>query len=164
MKIAVMADIHGNMAFLERAKKIIDDQKIDIVLVCGDIQSEDTFRELDNWSQKVYVAFGNADYGLREMLDQGILWAEHMEIFLDYGVLNIGGAKVAFCHYPKFAQKLAESGRFDVIFYGHSHKPWEEKIGRTILLNPGEIQARDGKPTFALYDIAKMKAELVLLV
>lgn len=164
MKIAVMADIHGNIAYLERAKKIIDDQNLGIVVVCGDIQDEDAFRELDRWKQKVYVALGNADYAIRDMLDRGLLWTEHMEVFLDYGVLNIGGTKLAFCHYPKYAEKLAESGRYDVVFYGHSHKPWEEKVGRTVMLNPGEIQARDGKPTFAIYDLKEMKAELKILV
>lgn len=164
MKIAVMSDIHGNMAYLSRAKKIIDEGKLEIVIVCGDVQDVEALRELDSWKQKVYIALGNADYEIRHKLDVGLLWVERAEIFLDYGVLNIGGTKLAFCHYPKYAEKLAESGRFDIVFYGHNHKPWEEKIGRTVMLNPGEIQARDGKPTFAIYDLAKMKAVLKILV
>ncbi len=159
-----MADIHGNMAYLERAKKVIDEQGLEIVLVCGDVQDIEALQELDTWKQKVYIALGNADYEIRHKLDSGLIWTERVEIFLDYGVLNIGGTKLAFCHYPKFAEKLAEGGRFDVVFYGHNHKPWEEKIGRTVMLNPGEIQARDGKPTFAIYDLTKMKAELKILV
>ena len=164
MKIAVMADIHGNMAYLERAKQAIDDENIEIVLVCGDIQDEEAFVELDSWSQKVYITFGNADYAIRERLVRGLITAKRVEVSMEYGTLTIGGTKVAFCHYPKYARALAESGRYDVVFYGHNHRPWEEKVGRTIMLNPGEIQARDGKPTFAIYDLAKMTARLVLLV
>lgn len=164
MKIAVISDIHGNMAYLERAKAIIDEQKLEIVICCGDIQDEEAFKELDSWPQKVYIALGNADYEIRHRLDRGLLCAEHAEVFLDYGVLNLDGAKIAFCHYPKYAEKLAESGRFDVVFYGHDHKPWERKIGRTVLLDPGELQARDGRPTFAIYDTAKLKGELKVLV
>lgn len=164
MKIAVISDIHGNMAYLERAKAVIDAEKLEIVICCGDIQDEEIFKELDSWKQKVYIALGNADYKIRESLGRGTLWAEHAKIFLDYGVLNIDGAKVAYCHYDNFAKKLAAYGRFDVIFYGHTHTPWEEKIGRTVLLNPGEITAQFGKPTFAIYDLAKMKAELKVLV
>lgn len=152
------------MAYLAKAKAIIDEQKLEIVVCCGDIQDEEAFLELDSWSQKVYVAFGNADYAIRENMGRGKLLTQHVEAFLDYGVLNIGGTKLAFCHYPLFADKLAESGRYDVVFYGHDHKPWEKKIGRTVLLNPGELQARDGRPTFAIYDLAKMKAELKILV
>lgn len=163
MKIAIISDIHGNMAYLERAKKIIDSQPIEIVICCGDIQDEETFLELDSWKQKVYIALGNADYAIRENLGSGRLVAKHAEVFFDYGVLNLDGAKIAFCHYEYLARKLAENNTFDVIFYGHSHTPWEEKVGKAILLNPGEIQARDGKPTFAIFDVSKMKAELKIL-
>jgi predicted phosphodiesterase len=91
------------------------------------------------------------------------LWAEKIDYFDDFGVLNLAEKKIAFTHYPVTAEKLAEIGKYNLVFYGHNHKPWEEKIGHTILLNPGEIQARDGKPTFAIYDLAKMKAKLVIL-
>lgn len=163
MKIAVISDIHGNMAYLERAKPIIDAEKLEIVICCGDIQDEDCFKSLDNWKQKVYIALGNADYKIRESLGLGTLLAEHAEVSLDYGVLNIDGAKIAYCHYDSLAKKLAQDGRFDIIFYGHTHTPWEEKIGHTVLLNPGEITAQFGKPTFAIYDLKTMKAELKLL-
>lgn len=164
MKIAVISDIHGNMPYLAKAKEIIEAEKLEIVICCGDVQDEEALLELDTWKQKVYIAFGNADYAIRENMDRGMLLAKHLEVFLDYGVLNIGGTKLAFCHYPKYAEKLAESGRFDVVFYGHDHKPWEKKVGRTVMLNPGELQARDGHPTFAIYDLAHMKAELKILV
>ena len=173
MRIAVISDIHGNLAYLAKAKAIIDAQNLEIVVCCGDIQDEEAFLELDSWPAqatrsgkklKVYIAFGNADYAIRENMERGKLLTKHVEVFLDYGVLNIGGTKLAFCHYPLYAEKLAESGRFDVVFYGHDHKPWERKVGRTVLLNPGEIQARDGHPTFAIYDLSKMKGELKILI
>ncbi len=159
-----MADIHGNMAYLGRAKEIINAEKLEIVIVCGDVQDSEVLQELDSWPQKVCLALGNADYSIREKLQRGLIWTENVEVSLDYGELQIGGTRLAYCHYPKYAEKLAESGRYDVVFYGHNHKPWEEKIGRTVLLNPGEIQARDGKPTFAIYDLSKMKGELKVLV
>ncbi len=163
MRIAVLSDIHGNLAYLEMAKKIIDTEKLELVVVCGDIQDVETLQELDGWKQHVYIVLGNADYEIRYKLDAGLIWTERAEIFLDFGVLNIGGAKIAFCHYPRMAERLAEENKFDIVFYGHTHKPWEEKKGKTVLLNPGEIQARDGRPTFAIYDISKMKAELKIL-
>lgn len=164
MKIAIISDIHGNDAYLAKAKAIIDAEKLEIVICCGDIQDEECFKELDSWKQKVYIALGNADYKIRESLHRGTLYAEHAEVVLEYGILNIGGAKIAYCHYDHSAKKLAESGKFDIVFYGHTHTPWEEKIGKTVLLNPGEITAQFGKPTFAIYDLAGMKGELKILV
>jgi len=164
VKIAILSDIHGNMAHLASAKKIINETKIDTIICCGDIQDEEAFLEMDSWPQTVLLALGNADYAIRENLDSGALIASHIKVFIDYGVLNAEKRKIAFCHYPKYADKLAESGKFDVVFYGHDHRPWERKIGKTVLLNPGEIQARDGQPTFAIYDLTAMKGELKILV
>lgn len=163
MKLAVISDIHGNMAYLEKAKEIIDKRAIKIVICCGDIQTEESFFELDSWNQKVLLALGNSDYSLRQQLDLGIIWPEKLKYYLDYGVLNLVGKKIAFCHNDHLARKLAKDNKFDVVFYGHTHTPWEESINRTFLLNPGEIASQFGKSTFAIYDLKNMKAELILL-
>ena len=163
MKIAIISDIHGNAAYLDKAKKIIQDNNIPVVICCGDVQDIDTFKELDSWEQQVYLAFGNADFEIRKKLESGLIWANKIKFFVNYGFVNIDHTKIAFCHYPDSARKLAESGNYDLVFYGHNHKPWEETIGKSIMLNPGEIQARDGKPTFAIYDLIEKKAELKIL-
>lgn len=163
MKIAIISDIHGNMAYLERAKQIIDKEKLEIIVCCGDIQEIEVFKELDSWKPKTYLALGNADYHIRDLLNRGLTWAEHMEVFLDFGVLNIDGCKIAFCHYDFLGRKLAESGKYNAVFYGHTHTPWEEKIGKTIFLNPGEITAQFGKATMAIFDTKTLKSKLVLI-
>lgn len=163
MKIAIISDIHGNMAYLEKAKEIIDQRGIKTIVCCGDIQTEECFFELDSWNQKVYLVLGNSDYSLRQQLDLGIIWPEKLDYFLEYGVVNLAGKKIAFCHYDHLAKKLAGTNKFDIIFYGHNHTPWEEKVGKSVLLNPGEIASQFGKSTFAIYDLKSLRAELILL-
>jgi len=163
MKIAVISDIHGNMAYLAKTKSIIDTEKIKTVICCGDIQSEDVFLELDSWKQKVYLALGNVDKDLEQKLESGLLYPEKLEYFKDFGVLNLEKKKIAFTHYDFYAKKLATEDKYDIVFYGHTHTPWEEKIGSTVLLNPGEIGAHFGKPTFAIYNLEETKAKLILL-
>ena len=51
----------------------------------------------------------------------------------------------------------------DLVFYGHTHKPWEEKVGNCRLVNPGEVAGQRFKPTFALYDTQTDKLELKIL-
>jgi hypothetical protein len=164
MKIAVISDIHGNMAYLAKAKKIIDNKKIKIVICCGDVQTEEVFHELDSWPQKIYLTLGNADLELEYKLEKGLIYPEKLEYFRDFGVVNLAGKKIAFTHYDFYAKKLVTESKYDIIFYGHTHTPWEEKFNDSILINPGEITAQFGKPTFAIYDLVKMKARLVLLV
>ncbi|MEI7690402.1 MAG: YfcE family phosphodiesterase [bacterium] len=163
MKIAVISDIHGNLAYLAKAKEIIDSEKIKTVICCGDIQTEEAFWELDSWLQKVYLALGNADFELNSNLDSGLIYPTKLEFFKDFGVINLEKKKLAFTHYDFYARKLASEGKYDIVFYGHTHTPWEERIDKTVILNPGEIAAQFGKPTFAIYDLKEMKAKLVLL-
>jgi len=163
MKIAVISDIHGNMAYLSKAKEEINSEKIKTVICCGDIQTDEVFHDLDSWSQKVYLSLGNADFEISTSLESGLLYPEKLEYFKDFGVLNLTGKKVAFTHYDFYAKKLATEGKYDIVFYGHTHTPWEEQIGKTVILNPGEISAQFGKPTFAIYDLKEMKARLILL-
>ncbi|MDD5693312.1 MAG: YfcE family phosphodiesterase [Patescibacteria group bacterium] len=163
MKIAIISDIHGNMAYLAKAKEIIDSEKIKLVICCGDIQTEEVFHELDLWPQKVYLTLGNADLELEYKLKSGLIYPEKLKFYKDFSVLDLDKRKIAFTHYDFYAKKLATEGKYDLVFYGHTHTPWEEIIGKTIILNPGEIAAQFGKPTFAIYDLTQMKAKLVLL-
>lgn len=163
MKIAIISDIHGNMVYLSKAKEIIEKAQVNTVVCCGDIQTEEIFHELDSWRQKVYLALGNADKELGRKLEAGILYPERLEYYNDFGVINLVGKKIAFCHYDFLAKKLANENKYDLIFYGHTHTPWEEKINNTVLLNPGEITAQFGKPTFAIYDLDELKAKLVFI-
>jgi uncharacterized protein len=66
-------------------------------------------------------------------------------------------------HYPEIAKKLAESGNYDAVFYGHTHRPWEETIGSCRLVNPGELAGQRYKPCFAIYDTETDKLELKIL-
>ena len=163
MKIAVISDIHGNMAYLARAKGIIDREKIKTVICCGDIQTEEVLADLDSWSQKVLLVLGNADKDLAARLEGGLLYPERLTIYKDFGVINLAGKKIAFTHYDFFARKLATESKYDLVFYGHTHTPWKEKISRTVIINPGEVSAQFGKPSFAIYDLKNMVAKLILI-
>jgi len=163
MKLAIISDVHGNMAYLTKAKEMIDKANIKIVICCGDIQTEEVFHELDSWSQKVYLVLGNADLELGYKLAEGLICPNKLGYSKDFGVLNLGKKNIAYTHYDFDARKLASEGKYDLVFYGHTHNPWKERIDKTIILNPGEISAQFGKPTFAIFDLSNLKARLLLL-
>ena len=78
--------------------------------------------------------------------------------------------RIAFTHFPDVAKKLAQSGKFDLVFYGHTHRPWDEKVisrdGKNIechMINPGELAGQFYKPTFAVYDTTSGSLELKIL-
>ena len=51
----------------------------------------------------------------------------------------------------------------DNIFYGHNHKPWEQTMGKTKLVNPGTLAGMFYKASFAVLDLEKSKLELIIL-
>ncbi len=150
MKIAIVSDTHDNIANLNKVIDFLNAQKIEVILHCGDICTQETINEaIRNFQGKIYFVRGNGDFGLDEV-------PETME-------LQLGGKKIFFNHYPDVAKKMAESGKYDLVFYGHTHRPWEEKVGSCRLVNPGEVAGQRYKPTFAIYDTETTQLKLNIL-
>ena len=160
MKFAIVSDTHDNMANFNKVIDFLNAQKIDRMLHCGDICNQDTIEEAEkNFKGEIIFVRGNGDFNLKDVPDT-------MEV-------DLGNKKVAFIHYPELAKKLAESGKYDLVFYGHTHRPWlerrsfseggEGKIKKCLLVNPGELAGQRFKPTFAIYDTETDKLELKIL-
>jgi hypothetical protein len=77
------------------------------------------------------------------------------------GELNVDDFKVAFTHYRAVADGLAASGAYDLVCFGHSHKAFLGKVGKTDLLNPGDVMGKDGAPGFYLADTSAGEYEPV---
>jgi putative phosphoesterase len=160
MKIAIISDIHDNLARWEEAARIIKNEKITIGICCGDVTSFDTLEEVAKSFKTLHLAFGNGDYAIKNA--KGLI-PENVEAHGNVGVVKLGGKKIAFCHYDWLAEKLFDSKNYDIIFYGHTHTPWEKREEGHILLNPGEVAGQFGKASFAVLDLETSKASLKLL-
>lgn len=149
MKFAVVSDTHNNMANFRKAIEWIKKQKIQLILHCGDISSQEAINEAKElFGGEIKFVKGNGDH----LLDL----PNKMEI-------EFGGKKIAFCHFPDMAKKLAQSGKFDLVFYGHTHRAWDEKVGNCHMINPGELAGQFYKPTFAVYNTSTDELELKIL-
>lgn len=152
MKFAIVSDTHDHLNNFLKVITWLNTNNIKTILHCGDICNRELIDEATkNFKGQILWVKGNGDYQLR---DSGI--EDMMEV-------DLGGKKIAFIHYPELAKKMAESGKYDLVFYGHTHKPWEEMIGKCRLINPGEVSGQRFKPTFALYDTETDKLELKIL-
>lgn len=150
MKFAIVSDTHDNIKNFTKVIDFLNTEKITTILHCGDICNKEIIAEAEKLfdGQMVFVK-GNGDYHLHDLPDMQ--------------ELDLGGKKVAMIHFPDLAKKLAETGKYDLVFYGHTHRPWEEKIGNCRLVNPGELAGQRYKPCFALYDTETDKLELKIL-
>lgn len=165
MKIIVISDSHDNLTNLKKVIFWLKKEKIEILLHCGDIASYTTIKKiLENYSGKVYLVMGNMDedYFLSEKMKL-IQNSSQFKIYKEFGEIEVDNKKIAFTHFPDIAKELAKSQKYDIVFYGHTHKPWEEKIGKTKLVNPGNLAGLIFKATFAIYDTETDKLELKIL-
>jgi len=163
MKIAIISDSHDNLINLDKCLKYLQQQDIKFLIHCGDIATLETLQYLrDNFKGKIYACLGNMDINPEELAEQAKTFKQ-VEFFEDYGEIIIDNLKMLFTHKPEDLKKYLVKIQVDWAFYGHTHKPWIEKLGQTILLNPGTLAGMFSYPTFAVLDTNTQKPELILV-
>ncbi|MFH1401354.1 MAG: YfcE family phosphodiesterase [Parcubacteria group bacterium] len=162
MKIAIISDTHDNLLTLKKTIAWIKSQKIKLIVHCGDVSKEEVLKEsLDGFNGRIYLVRGNCDIDDFKRIPK-------LKIFDESGEIKLINKKIAFSHFPKIAEDLANSGKYDIIFYGHSHKPWIKTFRggsrqEIKLVNPGNLAGVYYKATFAIYDTKTDKLELKIL-
>jgi len=161
MKIAIISDVHNNATNLKKVLDYCAKNKIAKIICCGDLSSNETLDFLnDNFAGEIFYAIGNAEYGQLNGMEN-ISEYKKTKIFSEFGEAKITDKNVAFVHYPREAKKLAESGKYDFVFYGHTHKPWTEEVGKCEMLNPGTTGGEIYPPTFAVWNVEAGKFDLI---
>ncbi len=153
MKIAIISDLHDNLSYLDIFLK---HDKSDILLMCGDITNLETLTIISESSyKKIYFVFGNADSFYPEEIPDNIINLGESGIISD-----ISGLKIGLCHEPFKIAKLLEEKPY-IIFHGHTHIPWIEQKGETMIVNPGTLGGWRNPSTFAVWDTSRPAPELV---
>ena len=174
MKFVIISDTHGNVANFKKAINWMQKENIQLLLHCGDIGNPESLKEsLQNFTGKFLGVFGNMDADYKILIEEynKIPNVKIAEKFLETKIEN---KNIAITHKPDDARKMAESQKFDLVFYGHTHKPWEEKVpvhpklgseggGNCRLINPGELAGQIFKPAFAVYNTETDLLELKIL-
>ena len=168
MKIAIVSDTHDNMATFNKAISFLNAQKITTMVHCGDICNQDTIDEaVKNFKGKIYFVRGNGDQSTQSLSARPSTLKKCSGFGLDEVPekleIELGGKKIFFNHYPEISKAAAETGKYDLAFYGHTHRPWEERIGNCRLVNPGELAGQRYKACFAIYDTETDKLVLKIL-
>lgn len=160
MQIAILSDSHDNVWNLADALAQIAAADADLLIFCGDFCAPFTLTQIaEGFAGPVHAVLGNND-GDPRLLLQNAEAAGNVTLHGQYAELNVAQRRIAINHYPEIARRLAESGQFDLVCYGHNHRAKVEQIGDTLLVNPGEVMGRFGTPTWALYDAPSGGCEL----
>lgn len=180
MKLAIVSDIHDNLANLERFLTLAKELKIEGIICCGDVTTPETLEWLaERFSGPIKLACGNMEIR-REEFAEVAKRHKNLEVFAEVGEWKIEkqsrhALDLAFVHEPDKIEKLAQTGKYNFIFYGHTHKPWIKEVGikncplravqgqslvPIIIANPGTLGGVFTIPTFAVLDIETSQLEL----
>lgn len=129
MKILVVSDTHKK---LENLKEVIDREKpMDLLIHLGDAEGdEDAIQEMAGCP--VEIVAGNNDF-FTTLPGEKKLQIGKYRVLLTHGhyyYVNAGVANI---------QREAVAQRFDIVMFGHTHRPTLERDHGIIALNPGSI-------------------------
>ncbi len=151
-RIAVLSDSHDQIWNLEKALAQVRAADASALLHCGDFCAPFVLAQLaEGFSGPIHAVFGNND-GDGRLLQSVAARYDHLTLHGLYAELAIEGHQIAVIHYPEPARRIAQSGHFDLVCYGHDHQAHQEPVGRGWLVNPGEIMGRLGPPSWGLFE------------
>ncbi|MFH1822670.1 MAG: YfcE family phosphodiesterase [Patescibacteria group bacterium] len=160
MKIATISDLHDNLENLTKCLNWCKQNKINQLICLGDVTNSQTLNYLaKNFKNNIYLVTGNAEIYNENELKK----FKNIKFYGEYGSFNIDNKKVGICHEKYLVNKIIKENKVDIIFYGHSHKPWQEKVRQTRLINPGTLAGLFYKASFAVWSTESGKIELKIL-
>jgi hypothetical protein len=151
MRVLVLSDTH----IPERASHIPEAfwkqvSKEEIILHAGDFTDLAVLKELEKKAKHVHAVWGNMD------------GREVRAVLPEKQMIDIGEYRIGMYHgsgpphgleekvYKMFPEGLA------VIVFGHSHSPYNKKIKKTLMFNPGSISwNQTGPPTYGILHLEK---------
>jgi len=161
MKIAIISDIHDNLVNLKTFLSFVKKEGVKIIFCCGDLTSPEILDYLIfNFKGKIFLTLGNADQK-KEILEKFSKGNSKLTLFEGFGEAKLKNLKIAFSHLLEEIKNPLQ--KYDFVFYGHNHRPSLENLGKTIILNPGNLAGLYYKATFAILDTENKKIDLKIL-
>src|SRR4029079_2024206 len=137
MNIGIISDTHDDVSNLKKALSVFNERKVRYVIHAGDYIFPGMVKEFRNFNGKLIGVLGNNDGEkiglLKNFNDIG------GELFGEFGALEIDALIIAIYQEGenKLTQAIIAGQLYDLVICGHSHIKRDDKIGNTLVLNPG---------------------------
>jgi putative phosphoesterase len=158
MKAGILSDSHDQRAAAENALALFREEDVGIILHLGDVCAPEVLAGYRASGIPLVGVFGNNDYD-REGLQEATGGSFHDGPFLHI----VEGRRILMAHsFRELQPELGERGRFDLVLFGHTHRALTMRVGKALVLNPGELCGFvRGKPTCAVVDLETVEARIV---
>ncbi len=150
MKILIVSDTHRHgSTFYEALEKA---SPVDLVIHCGDIEGQE--REFEVAASRVsgcpfVAAAGNNDF-FSNLKSDVELELEGNKVLVTHGhnyYITMGN---------EFLKQEATARGFDIVLYGHTHRPLIDRSGEVIAINPGSLsypRQAGRQPSYAVMEL-----------
>lgn len=162
MKIGIISDSHDNKSNVEKAVEVFAAKQVKYVLHAGDMTSSVTAHALSNVDHAKFIGvLGNCDKDISLERFTGNGNAEvHPGIYSGC----IEGRRIYMTHSPISLERVVESGKYDIVIYGHTHKQDIRLVGSTLVINPGETRSCvKGSAHVVIIELDDMSVETITL-
>lgn len=154
-----MSDTHDNIPLVRKAIELVNKKGVAYVIHAGDYTSPFTVKLFQELRCDFVGIFGNND-GDKLLLQERAGGKIRNQPY----VFTLHGKKIVVMHEHHVVEALADSGHFDLVVFGHTHKSELRKVKTTLLVNPGEVGTYlYGHSTVAVVNLETMEAEIVQL-
>ena len=159
MKIGVLSDTHDNVEEIRKAVNIFKSLNLELIIHLGDYVAPFTAAPFTEAKIPFLGIFGNNDgekFGLIKAFSSiGKLYSPPYET-------SIGKKSFLLLHDPITLDSYIKSQNYDYILYGHLHKKENKKVGKTRIINPGEVCGiLTGIPSVAFIDTERDSVEII---
>ena len=165
MKFMIVSDIHGSYTDLKRVMEIYKEEKMDKLVLLGDLlyhgprnplpegyQPQEVMKLLNTYKENIIAVRGNCDAEVDQMVLEFPMRGDYSELYLD-------GHRFFFTHghlYDEEHLPMLKAG--DVFMYGHIHKPVLKKENDITIFNPSSISLpKAGQKSFGIYENGELK-------
>ena len=167
MILGIMSDTHDNIEAVSKALEIFRKHNVEAIIHLGDIVSPFTLMKIVEFPARIVAVLGNNDGDealLREIaMKAGVVMRKYVHI------MDISKRRILLMHgfgsvetTITLVNALAQSNIFDVILYGHTHKTDARVVGKTLVINPGEVCGYiTGKRSVAVLDTATLEYRII---
>jgi hypothetical protein len=158
VKVGILSDTHDHRGAAEGALLLFRAEGVGMVLHLGDVCSPAVLAGYGDPAIPLRGVFGNNDSdrdGLQEATAGAFRQGPRIE--------TVDGRTILLAHsYDQLQGELNGRGRFDLVLFGHTHRPLTMHVGKALVVNPGEsCGLLRGKSTCAIVDLATMEPWIV---
>ena len=158
MTVGLVSDTHDHVLRIREAVSLLNRFAVDVVFHAGDYCSPFAVRELGRLEAPLQGIWGNNDGDVYRLGEAFAAIGARLE--WQWWETEIDGRRILLMHEPRGVDAVAAAGEHDLVVYGHTHEREDRAVGRTRIVNPGEVCGwLGGVPSFAVYDTGSGEVE-----